>query len=752
MNKTAARTHADDRPSAAAGDVFSPGRFALILAGLILLAFWRVILGLETFAVRDFGIFSYPVASFQRQCFWRGELPWWNPLNCCGLPFLAQFNTLALYPLALIYLVPPLTWGLPVFCLAHLFLGGLGMYYLATRWTGSSAAAALAGIVFAFNGLSLNFLMWPSHIATFAWMPWVIYLTERGWRRGGSALVPAALAAAMEVLGGGPETILFTWLILAGLATGDAARRATPAGPLFCRFAGMGLLALAFSAPQWLPTADFALHCSRNTSYANSAWSMPAWGWANFLVPLFRTSPWQGPAMQQGQYWTTSYYVGIGTIFLAAVGVWRTRDGRVWLLAGIVLASLILALGDHALVFPWLHRWLPFLGFFRFPIKFVIVSSALLPLLAAVGLNALEKDRAWRPSASLVVVVITIFLGLVYFAAPESRANALSRAACFAAFSVAAGLFVTRTQYRAWTAMALLACTWLDLTTAVPWQNPGLHPSVYQPGLGLMSANLRPVPDPAESRVMMSSFAAYQLYYHPSSDLKTAYLLDRSVFLADCNLLDNVPKVDGFFSLYLRDPDKILWQLDDRSGAELAHLEAILGVSQTIAPGKLYAWMPRTNYVPIVTAGQEPRFASDPTAFAALTQTNVDFRLTTYLPVEIKSQVTARAQPAAHIVHKQFSPAREVIEVTSPAPALVNISQAYSHNWRAQVDGRPVAIWRANFAFQAVQIPAGHHTLVLTYREQTFVFGLVLTVVAGGACAALIFADKVFRQKPDITT
>jgi len=63
--------------------------------------------------------------------------------------------------------VLPLTWSLPAFCLFHVFLGGMGMYFLARRWTASQAGAALAGVVFSFNGLSLNFLMWPSHIATF---------------------------------------------------------------------------------------------------------------------------------------------------------------------------------------------------------------------------------------------------------------------------------------------------------------------------------------------------------------------------------------------------------------------------------------------------------------------------------------------------------------------------------------------------------------------------------------------------------
>ena len=82
-------------------DWFTAGRFALILAALIFAAFPQVLLGLQTFVVRDFGFFAYPLALYQRECFWQGELPLWNPYNNCGVPFLAQWNTMPLYPPAL---------------------------------------------------------------------------------------------------------------------------------------------------------------------------------------------------------------------------------------------------------------------------------------------------------------------------------------------------------------------------------------------------------------------------------------------------------------------------------------------------------------------------------------------------------------------------------------------------------------------------------------------------------------------------
>src|ERR1700761_5310636 len=165
-----------------AADWFTPVRFGLLLALLIFAAFPQVLLGMGTFVARDYGFFVYPLAHFQRDCFWHGELPSWNSYNNCGVPFLAQWNTMPLYPPALIYLLLPLTWGLGFFALMHLWFAGMGMFFLARRWTGNSFAAAFVGTVFAFNGFTLNLLMWPSHVATFSWMPWVVLAVEAAWR------------------------------------------------------------------------------------------------------------------------------------------------------------------------------------------------------------------------------------------------------------------------------------------------------------------------------------------------------------------------------------------------------------------------------------------------------------------------------------------------------------------------------------------------------------------------------------------
>src|SRR5215212_2718545 len=86
--------------------------FAVLLGLFIVALFPGVLFGNQAFFFRDFGSFGYPLAHYHRECFWRGEIPVWNTLSNCGLPYLAQWNTLTLYPLSLIYLIFPLPWSL----------------------------------------------------------------------------------------------------------------------------------------------------------------------------------------------------------------------------------------------------------------------------------------------------------------------------------------------------------------------------------------------------------------------------------------------------------------------------------------------------------------------------------------------------------------------------------------------------------------------------------------------------------------
>jgi hypothetical protein len=737
-------------------------RFGILLALLIFAAFPQVLLGLQTFVVRDYGFYSYPVAFFQQECFQRGELPFWDPYSNCGAPFLAQWNTMPLYPPALIYLALPLTWSLSFFCLLHLWFAGFGMFQLARRWTGNNFAAAFAGVAFSFNGLTLNLLMWPSHIATFSWMPWVVLAVELAWREGGRRIFLAALVGALQMLAGGPETIFLTWLLLLALwiqqlATGGGGDSA-PRRPMFWRFPCVVLLVIALTVVQLLPFLDLAAHSERHGSYADFRWSMPAWGWANFLVPMaFGDVLNMGVFFQYDQLWTSSYYLGIGTLWLALLAVWSSRQGRVRLLGAVAAVAFIFALGEHTPVYPALHRLVPLLSLITYPVKFVLLVAFLTPLLAAFGLAAIREQPAFArrivfPGAILLALIGGILFWAWRFPFPgddvhATLLNGLSRAG-FLLMTGALLLVLARpgeVGLRRMAPLLLLSVAWLDVLTHEPAQNPSAPPNIYDLNLARTRLAMNPQPELGGSRAMLAPMAIHQFVHSAVSSPQNNFLIGRLAYGADCNLLDAVPKVDGFLSLMPRECDEFQSLLYDATNANFPRLDDFMGVSQMTAPDQIYHWQSRSNFLPLVTAGQEPVFLDDTNTLHALVQPGFDGSKIVFLPPETKSFVTVTKGTSARVVNTHFENQSVDADIQAAEPSLVVVAQTYYHDWRAYVDGQPARLLRANHAFQAVQIPAGRHHVLLLYRDSAFHEGALISFIAWPCCLLALFIP--FRRR-----
>ena len=780
---------------------FTPWRFALLLALLILATFPQVLLGLETFVIRDYGFFAYPLAYFQRECFWHGELPFWNPYNNCGVPFLAQWNTMPLYPASLIYLLLPLPWSLSFFCLLHLWFAGFGMYCLARRWTGlrraevssvlnvcnarpvsaqlscneatatqagNNFAAAFAGVAFAFNGLTLNLLMWPSHIATFSWMPWVVLAVELAWREGRQKIILAAFAGALQMLAGGPEIIFLTWILLLAMWIQQFVKGESPRVSMFRRFPLVVTLVIALAAVQLLPFLDLAAHSQRSTGYADTRWSMPGWGWANFLVPMAFGRTWtEGVFFQYNQSWTSSYYPGIGALWLALLAVWIIRERRVWLLGAVAMAALVFAFGENTYVYPALRKIIPQLSLMTYPIKYVIFVALLTPLLAAFALTRQQNLRSEEKSAfrMRLILVGAILLALIAgiliwawqfpFPTDDVHAtllNGLSRV-FFLVLTSALLLVLMRepkTGLRRMASLLLIVVAWLDVFTHEPAQNPTVPPSVYELNLARIRLAMQPQPALGESRAMVTPAAAMDFIRFALSDPKNNYLAKRVGYCANCNTLDAVPKVDGFFSLTPRESDDLISLLYGTTNADFPRLEDFMGVSQITAPDQFSRWQSRRTFLQLVTAGQKPAFLDDPGTLRALTQPDFEGGKMVFLPPKTKSLVTVTNQTAARVLSSQFKALRVDIEVEAAEPSLVVVAQTYYHDWRASVDGRPAPLLRANHAFQAVQVPAGRHYIRLAYEDRAFQFGAAVSICMVVNCFICLhlLRKPPFRPQP----
>jgi len=723
----------------------SPARFALLLGVLIFAAYPKVLLGLEAFFFRDYGVLGYPFVHYHRESFWRGELPLWNPLSNCGAPFLAQWGTMVLYPPSLIYLLLPLPWSLGFFCLLHLFLAGLGMFYLARRWTNDDFAASVAGLAFVFNGVVFSSLLWPNYTVALGWMPWVVLACERAWREGGRSIVIAALVGALQMLSGVPELIVFTWVVV--LALWLTNWRSSSLRVSLPRVAVVISLIAALAACQLLPFLDLLASSHRTSESGGVKWAMPGWGWANLFVPLFHTYQSHGVVFQHEQAFLTSYYPGIAILVLATWGAWRVRSRQSFALFTFVIVSYVLALGPSGQVFTWIKSAVPAIGFARFPVKFTLLATFALPPLAALAIASLRKDpepRAMRGLWSLAAVAALLVAVLLWFAWKypyplqswtELWQNSAVRV-LFLGLIIAAALWACRASQARLAIPACLLLIVLDALTHTHQQNPTIASSSFVPDIWQHRFPGAPRP----LRVAITPDAEQRLLRSSITNSTHDFLTKRLALWSNLNLLDGVAKVNGSSTLQLRHQKDVERALYPTNGDQIVKwsvgLLDFLGVTH-LTGTNLTDWTHRSTALPLVTCGQQPRFVSDVQALEAITSAEFEPRANVCLSASLRTNCVATGAGEARVESLRIAAHRISCVVQCDQPTLVVVAQSYHANWKATVSGAAAPVWRANYAFQAVHVPAGRHEVVLEYRDNLFTLGAGLTVLGLGVCLVL---------------
>jgi hypothetical protein len=750
-NSEAAAPVQDTAPVSRWSISWTPGQFLAFLALTIFAAFPLVATGARTFFYRDFAAYIHPLNAYTRASIAQGSLPLWNPYSQCGVPHMAQLGSWYL-PSLLGALVPPGPWFDSFMMLLHLAWAGFGMYWLARKMGASGFAGSFAGMAFVFNGVLLSSLQWTACVPVLAWMPWVVGSTMEAWKAGGARIATAAVCAAMQVLTGMPELTAVTWLFIAALWVSSAAGKSVGWGRSGLRLGAVVLLAAGLTMVQTLPFLDLVTHSQRDGGSATGERSMPGWGWANLLVPFFHyyRTP-QGTWFQGGQDLLQSYYLGVGVLCVALAGILLARD-RFTLVSGMmILFCWIMALGPNGFLYDWLRRACPLIGFARFPVKFAMFAAFLAPLLAVRGIAATETLQEAKGRRVLLIVagtVIALICGLLLFAQrypfandqwSATLTNALWRA-LFAGAIVAGILLLRKARTRMATVViqvVVLGSVAVDALTHNPNIAPTVPVSLFAPGM--WQATGKPAaPKLGEGRIMISGAAEQVMLFSRIPDFRADLTAKRAAEWYNLNLLDGIPKVNGALALHPQSFDAIEKRLYYTPGVVVrAGMMDFLSVAWVSSPESAIEWVARTNYQPMLTAGQKPVFSTDDRALEAMTGESFRPGQEVYLPEAMRGAIQTSSAADCKVTPGVFTPQRVEATVEASAPALVVHAQTFYHLWRAFVDGHEVPLLRANVSFQALEVPAGKHQVKLVYQDNNLVLGAILSALSLAACAGI---------------
>jgi hypothetical protein len=751
-------------------------------AGATLPAF-AVLLSERTLAWRDTLALHAPLRPLVVDALRQLRLPLWNPHEALGVPLFAQMLHGVLHPVSLVAALVAPGAGMDAFIVAYVALAAVGAGVLARTLGASPGAAAVAALAYGLSGYVLGMSSVLLYLCAAATAPWTVAALRTAGRGSRWGVVAAGAAVAVQHLAGDPQ-----WTIVAvalGAALAIDAGGARGLGRAAASLAVGTAIAGIQLAPTWAYLGE-SLRGGGLSEGDRAQWALAPARLVELVAPgFFGGRPgvslvrpvflWLGGPTQPGLSipFVPSVFLGAAVVALAVAGARTSRAARVLAAAAAVL--LWMALGVHAGAEQVLHA-VPVWGSFRYAEKLVGPLTLAVAALAALGCDRVAgapgrtRDAApWLAAGALAAIAAAMLSaspGLEALA-PGGAPQAAIRAArvalgaglphAAAALAALAALRIAAahsTAVRRSFAPAAAALVLVQSTAASPYalragvpdaraQRPlaelrGVEPVTRIETPVDPDTFVAPAPlDDADREVAVRSRMGAAPYAVPSGvDQVNTYT---GVIPRRLRVLGNALGPDSWRSMRrFAVTHVVLYEPGEAPGAEAA--DAIHGGREvaTWPEWRLSAWaVPHRPWA--VFAERVAFAATEEEALGAYVAADL-----AGMPTVILEGTARAAAGPGRVLSAERGDDRVRIEAEGTAGTLV-VNDAWWPGWQATIDGRPVAIWRADFLVRAVPWPAGRHVLEMRYEPEEVRAGWIVS--ACGLAALALAAALTLRRR-----
>ena len=659
----------------------------------------------------DLTITHWPALAFNTRSLQRdGQIPLWRTTIASGGPWMANPLSGLTYPPTWLALFLPTNLALNLLLVGHIILATVATYA-----TGRAVldlkplGAVLAGLAFAASPW-LSGQLSAGHLNITMALPWLpvailgIHRTAKTGRPGGALLAGIAWAAALVnyvQMGAFVVALSLAWAVLIAFYPTFAVRRRRQVG-LWLLVPAVALLA---SAVLLFPLGEALPYLNRTELTPNEAgiFSLP---WASLLTALIPT---YGGEPEQ------LIYLGLPVALLAVLGIVLKRDRYAWFLVGVVLLTVLFAVGVHGPLFPLLVRLVPGLSWLRVPPRSWLLITFCLALLAGRGLDALSLPHlgaAVRRQVMLIgfaaiAIALSLAAGLLLLFRPPPPA--VWTLAGLAMLMLAMLLLRTRTSLRPDAlAIAILLLVTVDLGVVRAAWTQMLAPEAAFAGGAETAATLAGQPGLFRS-------------YSPSYSLPQHTALQHDLELADgidpiqlAHYAEFLASAGGYeASGYSPTLPPVL---DDTSARPDAVRLGLLNVGYVVA-----------SY-PVAAEGLTLQERSADTYLyrneQSLPRAFLVAQLDPPTGVDVQLQQPIEPVPASIAV---YSPNCIVIEADLEEPALLVLSEVWYPGWSAWANGREVSIYRVEGALRGIYLEPGSYSVEYRYSPWTVWVGLAIS-------------------------
>ncbi len=748
--------------------------------------------------VSDQFIAGYAFREFAAASLRAGDgFPLWNPFLMGGLPYVAAMHGDIFYPTFLLRLVLPtdvaMTWGMVL----HLMLAGVAAYAFLRAVGIGFHAALVGGLAYMMSGQVAS-LVSPGHdgkLFVSALFPVTLLLLTRGVRDGRRwAWGALALVVGLGVLSPHPQLLQYlllasgAWALMVAFGGAGQSRVARPVALRRLGIAlGMVLVGFAIGAIQYLPVREYVDWSprvgGRDYGYATS-FSMPIEELINTYLPQFS-------GILDG-YWGRngihlhSEYLGAGVLMLAAIGLGARRDDArrrwFWFWGGVLVVSLLWALGGNTPFYHLVYNLVPGSKYFRAPSTIFFVTTFAVAVLAALGTERVlagQVTRRFVIGALVTGGALALLATLGFFRAlgenlvtsifANARAEDLN--AAMDRLDAGSGAVVTG----AWRSFLFLAAAaaipfalgtrrigagtagWLLSAVVVVdlWSVERMY-FTFSPRAGVVYAadpaieHLKREPEPV--RVIHEPLGEGAAYHDPmlgfdglmSHGIRVVLGYHGNEIRYWQGLTGKERRYDNLFNPAFWGLANVQYIYSNVDSLPSNLARKVVGPVRTAGGTtvNLFELVDRHPYAWVV-----PVMAKYPDAAVAdaVRAPNFPYRSVVLLDTASATPtmpLNAIPEPLAiRATTSAFGPGRATIDLDAPAPAgsALVVSESFYPGWSAVVDGQPARPERGNLALITVPLPAGARKVELHFDSAPYHAGKRVTLVAI-ALALLLFA------------
>jgi hypothetical protein len=701
----------------------------------------------------------------------RMELPLWNPYIMAGTPLLANSQSALFFPLNWPFYFLPLYLGVTVSALLKVLIASMGTYAFCRKLALSHPAAILSGTVYTFSIFNIFWLNHPHTNATI-FFPWLLLWAERTRENPSpSAMALLGLTVGVQLMGGHVEitfqiafavTLFFLFRLIDYWKDWKA---------LILRlkiFLGGYTLGFFLAGVLMIPFLEFLSQSAtwQVRSGENPFFLQPIGFLSFFFSDFFAKVEWP---FDISAYHSLSLYAGISPLILGIL-TFTLRPQRI----SIFFAGLSLMALDIVFGLPPLFPFITSLPLFKqapnyYMVLFHILSVSLLGGMGLDWVGSGAKDQTPDKkrvlilvSASFIILFLmtsfillvanTSFLSQIYKGLEGLPASALgrilsqvgtslARSSFFAGltFVVIVGAFWIRRVRGIWRIL-VIGVTFADLFIAgsgwnplipVHWANPSPPPAIqflsqdkdiYRvAGLGpVLAPNLATLCNLQDVRGYDVPVGhRYHIFFQKALKGKTAWWIyefpklemESMPFLSLLNVkyLLSLNSLPPSLSLIYDGEVKVYKNPEAFPRAFLVH-QVETAKDGPDALERVMALGPRLRQVAVLE-GSLPELLSG-------------------LPLAEKDKAMED-----RVQIRVYTAQRVEIEIDASSPGLLILGDTYFPGWQAEIDGKKVPVFRANYLLKGIAVDQGIHRIAFFYQPFSFYFGLGLTVLAGGVIA-----------------